>query len=293
MSTLEAFVDKVMPTVTPQVGWIEGIHNDAYHQGQGLGSSQVKTYLENPGLFEHQHVKGNQREETKALKLGRLVHMAILEPKTFLANYVVQPDFGDLRSSKNRAAKEEWLNAQVYGTIVCTIEERQMLIDMCDSILAHPTAAELLKAGHAERSGYWVDPKTGLLMKFRPDFYRPDSKICVDLKTARSTKYRIFQRDAFELKYHISAAHYLQGLSSVEASKHDDFVFIACEKTAPYTVEVFIADPSMLERGLKEWRAGVDGVAKSLQTGSFPKTTNPTQRLEPINLSLPAYADWE
>lgn len=48
-------------------------------------------------------------EATSALRLGRALHCAVLEPERVRLDYVAQPGCGDGRTSAAKAAKADWL----------------------------------------------------------------------------------------------------------------------------------------------------------------------------------------
>jgi hypothetical protein len=288
-------------------GWVENSNTD-YHSGAGIGSSQLKDFLISPGLFFYNHVLGFKKKETDSLRLGKIAHYAVLEPRHFLDNYRIMPDFGDLRSSKNREAKSIWLNDQPPGVIVITEDERTLITRICESIAEHPIAVELLKDGIPEMSGYWIDQTTKILLRVRPDF-RTRSKIIVDLKTCRSAKYRIFQKDCYDLNYSLSVGMYITGASIIDGVQYNDFDFIAVEKYEPIITEVFVADDEFIDYGKSQFRIALDGLAecihahaKLVEAGEtnlakyravWPHTKSASRKLQAMNLSLPAYAFYE
>lgn len=306
------YIERNKPENTKELnGWVTNTH-EQYHAGPGIGSTQVKSFLEYPALFYHRHILGNAREDTDALRLGRLVHTAILEPSRFMESYFVVPTFMGLtkegkpseQSGEAREKKKAWFRALPPGSLVVTQEERDNLAGMVDSIASHPIASELLKDGVPERSGYFRCPRTGLLLKFRPDFYR-QGETTIDIKSCRSAKFRDFQRSAYELGYPTSAGMYLDGASMIDGKKRDDFIFIAVEKEAPWLVEVYVADQELIEFGQKKYREGIVEISKCLKVheaaiargeparAAWPKTTNPSRRIEAMNLTLPAYSMYD
>ena len=66
--------------------WVSGLAEDQYHADKSrVGSSTLKLILKSEKLFYAHQFKGVEKKETKALKLGRLVHLEpdYLGPQTF------------------------------------------------------------------------------------------------------------------------------------------------------------------------------------------------------------------
>ena len=107
----------------------------------------------------------------------------------------------------------------------------------------HPTASKLFTGGVAEQSCYWsqtvyyADARAEVLCKCRPDYVKAISGgyVIVDLKTTLDARERPFQGRAYwDLGYHLSAAHYVTGLTEIRGTPPQAFIFVAVEKEPPY-----------------------------------------------------------
>jgi hypothetical protein len=66
----------------------------------------VRSAYKSARTFFRKHVLNKREEdETDAQAFGTAAHLAILEPTEFEKRYIVMPEFGDFRSSKNREAR--------------------------------------------------------------------------------------------------------------------------------------------------------------------------------------------
>lgn len=74
-------------------GRYEGLPNDVYHAANGISSTQVKDARVSLMYFEARHVsKTIQKERSKVLDMGNLVHALALQPETLVAEFSIEPE---------------------------------------------------------------------------------------------------------------------------------------------------------------------------------------------------------
>lgn len=74
-------------------GRYEGLPNDVYHSANGISSTQVKDARVSLMYFEARHVsKTIQKERSKVLDMGNLVHALALQPETLAAEFSIEPE---------------------------------------------------------------------------------------------------------------------------------------------------------------------------------------------------------
>jgi hypothetical protein len=210
------------------------------------------------------------RPQTAALKGGDALHVALLEPKRFKAEYVKAPLWGG-RSTAAEAFKTKWLRDHP-NSVALTEKEYGETLSWRDAILGNPLARALLSGrGQNELTVIWKDKLTGLRCKARPDRFTAFEKFptVVEVKTAEDASEDGFARACAKWGYHWQAAHYLDGLNTLERDRYR-FIHIVVEKTAPYCVAVY----EMTEPGLKEGRAqclrAMSMYAQGMLTGKWP-----------------------
>lgn len=167
--------------------------------------------------------------------------------------------------------------AENDGKIIISDEEYAKAEAIAAAIKAHPIASKLLApgTGTAELSCYWVDEKTGVLCRCRPDFWRHDD-IVVDLKTTNDASPEGFAKSIHNWRYHVQDPFYQDGIrASIEQSGSDRkqpkaFLFVAVEKTAPYAVGVYRLDSDSADIGRREYRDDLDTYAACLGTDKWP-----------------------
>lgn len=213
-----------------------------YHAHPAIGSTSLKHILRSPAHYKYE--KENPSEPTPAMQLGTAIHEAILEPNLFEANSIVMPEFSGTGS---RAAKEAWL-IENNGKTILKQEDYDNTMRLLDVLKKHPYTKGLLTNGAAEESYFWQDERTGLVCKCRPDYLR-DGNIIVDTKTTRDADPHVFPKQIANLKYHVSAAHYLAGVSAVEKQKFSDFILIAIEPKPPFGITIHRLDDATIDAG--------------------------------------------
>lgn len=249
-------------------GIYTGITNDDYHAGPGISQSALSALARSPLHYWAQHVDPNRerREPSAAMKLGSAIHMAVLEPELFVEAYVIAPKV-DRRTKDGKATwdqfvidagDKELLSAEDY--IVCQ--------SIAQQVRNHPTARKVFQDGIAEESVYWHDRETGLLCRCRPDWMK--GNVIVDLKSTDDASHAAFQRSAWNYRYWMQAAWYMDGVEQATGIRPEAFVFAAFEKSAPYACAFYYADEAMLEMGRREYRKLLNVLTHCIATDTWP-----------------------
>ncbi len=244
------------------------ISNEAYHAGPGVSKSTLDLARKAPALV--QWSKHAPRSQSDAANLGTALHALLLEPETFDQLYAVGPDC-DRRSNANKARWEEF-EASLGNRHALSIDDRDKLEEMRQSALAHPEVAAILglKSGRAEQSVYWIDQRTGLLCRCRPDWWSQPERLVADLKTTDDiTKFHWSARD---YRYDVQEAFYTDGLAAA-GFPIDFFVFIVVGKKRAmgrYPVEVIELNRAAVDRSSAEYREDLDTIADCMRTGHWP-----------------------
>lgn len=213
-----------------------------YHADSAVGSSTLKTVHSKSPL----HAKTGSSISSKAADYGTAFHVAILEPERFEKDVVCGPE-------DRRGNRWKDLLAENVGKTVLVQSEYEDCCAARDALWKSATIQGLLgKKKYAERSIFWRDEETGLMLKARPDFETTDCTI-VDLKTTVSARCRSFENDAFKYCYHIQEAHYLEGMNNVEFDTYN-FVFLAVEKSNPFAWTIFEYDDASRVEAKRQWR---------------------------------------
>jgi hypothetical protein len=254
--------------------------NADYHADPAVSASHLHAVAKSPYHYFSRYLNPERiaLEPTAAMRLGSLVHCAVLEPEELAGRY------GVCAPRNTKAGKEQAERMAAAGIEAVTQSDMALALSMALSVRLHPAAAALLAHGKAEQSFWWDDAATGLRCKCRPDWY--DGATVVDLKTTTDASAASFARSVATFRYHVQASHYLAGLHGAER-----FVFIAVEKTAPYAVAVYELDAAAMTTGdelrqrdmrviadcqaISEW-PGYGNTIQALSLPSWALTANPT-----------------
>lgn len=264
-----------------------GIYNipaGEYHSSPGLSKGGIDRILSSP-LHYYDHFLSPDREPstpTDAMIIGSAVHTAVLEPDLFGPQYCCAPAGIDKRT---KVGKEAWgaFVADNAGKAVLSADDYERIQKIATAVRAHPTAQKILATGEAERSVYWNDAATGVLCRSRPDWMRPS--MLVDLKTSIDASADEFNRSLLSFGYHRQAAHYLDGIAAVTGEAHNNFVFIAVEKSRPFAVACYVLDDAAIALGREENRRARELYARCLETNQWPGYPADVQ-----TITLPSFA---
>lgn len=265
----------------PNPGVYSGISNDDYHGGAGISKSGLDLIRRSPMHYKAVIDNPEQRESTPAQAFGTAFHALILEPDVFAVEYVQSPKFD--RRTKQGKADAEAFAAQHEGKTPLNDDDWERLHAMRAAVMAHPMAAKLLdySKGVTEQSVYWNDPATGELCRCRPDWWRQDLGIILDVKTAEDASAEEFARSLLNWRYHVQHPFYMDGIEHATGIKPRAFLFLVVEKKAPHAVAIYQLDDESVEQGRIEYRQDLELYAQCKQSGQWPGYG---ERIQPISL---------
>jgi exodeoxyribonuclease VIII len=282
-----AFVDACKPGPIPAIerdGIELSVPAEVYHQRElHVASKSALDLVHRSPAHYLAWLHGQERKKTAALHFGQALHMAQLEPERFEQTYVVLPDFGDMRSSKNRAARDAWL-AERPGVLTLTEDEHATLHGMIAAILQHPAGSRLVLDGQPEVTLRWRDEITGLRCKARADYWVRAKRLAVDLKSTDDASPEAFARSVHKYRYHCQDAMYRAGFAACgEPISH--FALLAVEKTPPHAVAVYTLDEDAVTKGYAAVRMDMATLAECVRTDHWPAYSDGVQEL-----ALPRWA---
>jgi len=268
-TSLEPLPQAIVPAAPElfQPGIYSGLDEDRYHASAGVSVSRLKRFAEAPAKA-FAPVK-----ETKALRLGSLIHTALLEPSKLAARYHVH-DLARVNDNDG-ATKRERERAQ--GRELVSRREFEAALAMRQAVMAQPVARDLLpyaesEYGHIEQSFYWRDADTGLLRRGRADL-RINHHVfhcLVDLKSTEDASPDGFTRTIGSYRYHWQAASYLDGIEACTGERPEFFVFLAIEKEPPFLVGPYIIHTDDLADARAELKVMLARYAECERTGIWP-----------------------
>ena len=244
----------------------EIITNAEYHgRKTHLSSTNVRTHKKNKKQFKYS-LTHDLIKQTKAMADGTAVHAFFLERDKFDSDFVIKP--ADMRL--NTKVGKEWA-LEHQNKIIIDSELGNNLYEMEKSFMDSPARLIYDKQGQSELSYFWDD--LGLVKgKCRPDWISNDGNIVVDIKTTTDASPKGFQKSIANWGYHLQLGWYIRGLQKLGLPAKE-FIFIAIEKTPPFSVGVYRANKEMITYANDEINNLVYDIDESLKSDDFPDYT--------------------
>lgn len=266
----------------------ENLSAEEYHADKtAMSSTGIRKILKQSPAHFLSHWTGMDDDdgdvEKEHFRYGRIVHMALLEPKEFLNRYVIEPEFtgktkDGKESKQSKEAKDKraaWWAQQHESAIIVTQQEYNDLIGTVGSIQSHEQARNILRNGMFECSGWFRDPETGVKCRFRPDCLTPDPEnpsrvVLVDFKTTRDSSEGLFSHHMAEYQYQVQLAFYALGLRSIYGEYPTQIGILYVEKTAPYDVGLTWLDDDDFEDGMRRVRHALEIYKVCRERNQYP-----------------------
>ena len=250
-----------------------------YRAVDALGSTDIKTLLENPYLFKN----GVRKEPTDNLILGSVIHTLILEPQKLDSEYIILPEL-KLRTNDGKAQKAEFeAEAKATNKTLVKAEIFNQAEAVSKSFLNSPLSSLLRGKVKAETSFFGeID---GVKVKARPDLIIPDKKLIIDFKTTSTNgggSADGFAKMAANFQYYIQASLYL------EITEYKDFYFVVLETAEPYMIGCYKLDSEALEFGKSEIQRAIE-IYKNLGEYKLPLYLNNLDFSKVQEINLPSW----
>ena len=248
---------------------------DEYERIDAVNQSRLKAFARSAAHGRHAML--NPKLPTDAMSVGTALHMAVLEPERFKAEYVVAPKC----DRRTNAGKAEWASFQAANAARSLLnpDEMESCIAMSAALHVHPLAGPLLRApGVSEVAAVWKDSETGLLCKGRLDKLTRfvGQNLIIDVKSTRNAQPPeqdehscLFGADALKLGYLFQAAFYLDGLAALQPAERGYWI-LAVENEAPHAVAVYELPDEAIEYGRTEYRRALKRYADAKRTDCYP-----------------------
>lgn len=232
-----------------------------YHAADAVNRGSVVQYAADPAEW----AAGKEASDADALRFGRAVHTAVLEPELY------DPSVVAIKSTSTKTFKEAL--SEHAGRLVLTEDEFDQVGHMARAVREHEGAQALLSGGETEVSYFWEDGETGLLCKARLD-YRGRG-YAVDLKTT-GNPVSAFSKSVYSYDYDIQAAFYLDGANELEEQPLEVFYFVVVQKPPRYGdiarwkrilqlgggVRLYVMTPETVQQGRDTYKAALRGIKR-------------------------------
>jgi hypothetical protein len=255
------------------------IDHDAYHAdpipGGSLSSTGARLLLPPSCPAKYKWIREHGQPPRKAWDFGSAAHLLALGagPKLRLIEGGGGPD-GDQWNTK--AAKKAVAEARAAGAIPVKQADLDAANAMVKALRFDPVAGPLFSfgPGHAERSLFWVDAKTGVWCRSRADWL-PEADpvtgrlVLLEYKTAASVDTDTLARAAYDHGYHVQAWWQVEACRALRLSPAPLIVFVFQEKDPPYLVAVREPTDRFLNLGGLMARRALAKYAECTATGHW------------------------
>ena len=269
----------------PQPGIYPGVPDSEYHAVAAISKSRIDLLRRSPAHLWASFI--TPREETDAMRLGKLLHCLVLEPDLYERRYIVVD-----ASRATKAGKAAVAEAGASGLTPLKPSEYDEARAMADAIRKHPVAGALLAApGESELTAYWEEEIEGLCIpcKMRLDRLAHDlpgfGPVLLDVKTTRDASPRAMAKHSAEYGYHRQAPWYRRGLRMAGGLDSRQFTLICVESAPPYLVGVYNISEAAQGQGLRELTESLHLLASCIQSGEWPGYP-----VEVVEIDLPVWA---
>lgn len=278
------------------MGLIKGMSFEDYLAVEAVSNSDMKLLARSSWHWKNRvPVK-----QTRPMLCGSLAHCAALEPDAMASRYVFTPEDAPKRPTEaqwnaaksnesSMAAKAWWREFEqtLGGRSVIEHKEYEITKQQLAALKANSEIAEVLSTGDSEVSMFWIDPKSGVYCKARPDHIHVSRKGLVkmpDLKTMADDTPAAVQRSIGRLGLYRQQAHYMRGYEVITGKPVDDFFFAVVSSVPPVLAMPHRITFEALDHGMQEVEDLLAEFAQCKKSSSWPAYT-PEQRMH----SLPAW----
>lgn len=233
-----------------------GLTNDEYRAQRGYSKSDLDLIHLSPAMLEWSRKAPSVGSE--AVDLGTHVHCAVLEPDVFDSTYRKAP--AGRSTQADRAQFDAFLaSCKANDKIALDSDTYDMVIAMRDSIMAHPTARELLTSPGVSESSIFGELE-GVRVKCRPDRIVEGRHILVDVKKVDAIEH--IAKSVQQFRYYVQAAFYSDIYEQLTSHK-PRFIFVAVgqrRSIGRHPVRVLELEQAWVDAGRKEYLEDMERV---------------------------------
>jgi hypothetical protein len=240
-----------------------GIHQipaEEYHADPAVGRTTLwRLHVATPA-----HAKFQSIETTPEMDIGTATHTALLEPHRFEKAVICGPV--DRRGKK-------WGEAVAAnpGALVLPQPTFEKVLRLRDTVMKDPIVQSLPSEFAAmEHSAVWRDAETNLMCKCRPDLYRGDQSMIVDLKTTGDATKQTWLRRAMDFGMHLQASWYSDGWQLAGGGDVETFLFLVVERDPPFAHALYELGPGEVDLGRRIGRKALQKYMECARADDWP-----------------------
>lgn len=202
-----------------------------------LSYSSLKAFAKSPNHYL-QYI-AREFKETPAMAFGRAFHCLLLEgEETFSERYAVAPNC----DKRTKVGKEEWqsFSEANQGREILDGGDYQSILKMIESVNSQERKSLKQITTEVNISG-WISE-----IEFKGVVDGISASHILDVKTTQDASPKAFQRQMYDLKYHLQAAIYC------EITGVSEYYIMAVESSAPFNVQEYHLSFELVQAGRVE-----------------------------------------
>lgn len=264
------------------MGVIYGLPFDEYLAVDAFSSSAMRDFARSPWHYKNRV----PLTPTKPMLSGTLAHCATLEPNALAGRYLICPDNAPRRptaaqwgaknpSETSQAAMAWWrdFEAQAKNREIISADTYGITQAQVAALKADPYISEILRNGEPEVSVFWIDKKTGVYCKARPDMVQwlGGGRVrMLELKTTADESPDGFSRVLTNMGYHRARSHYISGYEHASGYKVEEYVFAVVTSAPPVLAVPYLLDDEDAQQGEDECAELLDRFAWCTKENEWP-----------------------
>lgn len=237
-----------------------------YNALQALNYSGMKELLRSPRHYQEYLTR--QEEPSKALRIGTMVHAAVLQPDVF-QRYKPAPDV-KRNTTAGKEAYALWASMLKNDEQVCDADEYELALRVSDKM--NQIIERLgIKALETEKTVTATD--RDVLLKSSIDLIADDGYL-YDLKTTEDASPNGFMKSVKQYKYNLQAVTYLMNFERFYKTRPKGFRFIVVEKDAPNEGAIYELGAGIMADGITMYEKALKLYSDCDKAGVWPGYTN-------------------
>ena len=243
-------------------------NREQYDATVALNYSGMKELLKTPASYRHYLTA--TREETKALRMGRLTHAFVLEPEVVTSRFVTIP--GDAPKKPTKAQIEAknpsnetclaigwWkvFNSNAEGKTIVDSDEWEVCVNVAQSMSA--TIKHLGLTIKQTEVMLLVD-YCGCPLKVAIDAVAENAlgdEYIIDLKSTEDASPKAWLSSARSYRYPLQGHTYRTAFEAFFKRRIKGVVFVAGEKSAPYLSAAYEFGPELMTYAIEDFEKAV------------------------------------
>jgi len=238
-------------------------HRVLYDGIQALNYSGSKELLKSPAHY--QAYLNQEREETKALRMGSLIHCAVLQPELLNEKFVTAP-ICDKRTKEGKATFAEFESSLKPGMTVVNYEESAE----CHIIAsAAKHALERMEVTFELTEFMFTTDHCGVQLKCAIDGVGSDGYL-YDLKTTEDASPAGILKSIRAYRYNLQAYFYRLCFETAFERRVLGFRFLFVEKTAPFATAWVEIGPELMSYACSDFEKALQAYRECTTLGEWP-----------------------